>query len=128
MYLGMDRKKFDEDMLEQAKTQVKIQLALEKIAELEGLTASEEEIEEDIKKMAENYGIDVDTIKKIVSEESVAADIKSRKAVEVIAATAKALKPEEKKAGDSDEKKPDEESAEPAPKKSRVKKKAESAE
>jgi trigger factor len=128
MYLGMDRKKFDEDMLEQAKTQVKIQLALEKIAELEGLTASEEEIEEDIKKMAENYGIDVDTIKKIVSEESVAADIKSRKAVEVIAANAKALKPEEKKAGDSDEKKPDEESAEPAPKKSRVKKKAESAE
>lgn len=128
MYLGMDRNKFDEDMLNQAKEQVKVQLALEKIAEIEGITASEDEIEEEIKKMAENYGIDIDTIKKIVAEESVAADIKGRKAVEVIAASAKPIKPEEKKEQEDKEEKPTEEAAKPAPKKTRAKKKAQSAE
>jgi trigger factor len=115
-------------MLNQAKEQVKVQLALEKIAEIEGITASEEEIEEEIKKMAENYGIDIDTIKKIVAEESVAADIKGRKAVEVIAASAKPIKPEEKKEQEDKEEKPTEEAAKPAPKKTRAKKKAQSAE
>ncbi|HZJ78332.1 MAG TPA: trigger factor [Clostridia bacterium] len=98
-YVGMDRAKFEGEMFEQAVTQVKIQLALEKIAEIEKITVSEQEIDDEIAKMAEAYSIDVETVKKVVTADNISSDIKGKKAVDLIAENAKVIKPEaEKKA------------------------------
>jgi len=58
--------------------QVKIRLALEKIAELEGLEASPEDIENEYIKAAESTGRDIESLKETASEESVAREIRMR--------------------------------------------------
>ena len=58
-YTGSDMKTFRATFQESAERQVKIRLALEKIAEVEQLTASEEDIQAEYEKIAQNYGIDL---------------------------------------------------------------------
>ena len=52
-YMGMDRDKFKESMRDNAVKQVKLQLAVEKIAELEKIEATDEEAEAQLKEMAD---------------------------------------------------------------------------
>ena len=59
-YMGMDRDKFKESMRDNAVKQVKLQLAVEKIAELEKIEATDEEAEAQLKEMADMYQLDVD--------------------------------------------------------------------
>ena len=54
-YTGMDPAAFRQTFEEQAKKQVKIRLALEKIVELENIVPSDEDLEEEYKKIAEGY-------------------------------------------------------------------------
>lgn len=69
---------------EQAEKQVKLRLALEKIAELENVEVSDEEAEEEIKKMSETYGMDVDKIKELVSMDDIKRDIAVSKAADIV--------------------------------------------
>ena len=69
---------------EQAEKQVKLRLALEKIAELENVEVSDEEAEEEIKKMSETYGMDVDRIKELVSMDDIKRDIAVSKAADIV--------------------------------------------
>ena len=77
--------------------QVKVMLALEKIAELEGIEVSDDEIEEDYKEAAAHYGMEIEKIKESVQEDTILNDIKMRKAVKVVTdnATVDNSQPEE---------------------------------
>ena len=68
----------------QAESQVKFRLALEKIVELEKIEATEEEIAEQIEKMAKDYGMEADQIKAAVPTEEIAKDLAVGKAIDFI--------------------------------------------
>lgn len=97
MYMGMDKAMFESQMRERAVSDVKIELAVEKIIELEGIEASEEAINEEYTKMSEMYQIEVEKLKGIVPEATVAAEIKKQEAFKVVIDSAKAKKPAAKK-------------------------------
>jgi trigger factor len=83
-YLGIDSKQYDEDMHSQAVQQVKVRLALEKIAELEGIEVSAEDLEAEYAKLAENYKVAVDSVKGFFAEDDIKADIMCEKAIKVV--------------------------------------------
>lgn len=83
-YTGMDADKFKAQFRPQAERQVKLRLALEKIADLEGLKATPEDIEEKYKSFAEQYKMDVEKIKEFVNEKDLALDIAAEKAVDFL--------------------------------------------
>lgn len=97
MYMGMDKAIFESQMRERAVADVKIDLAVEKIIELEGIKASDEAIAEEYNKMAEMYQIDLEKLKELISEETVAAEIAKQEAVKVVIDSAKAKKPAAKR-------------------------------
>ena len=82
---------------EQADRQVKTRLALEKVAELENIAVSDKELDEEYAKMAEQYGMEVDKVKSIVSAEALSGDLKISNALELIKKNAKVKKPAAKK-------------------------------
>ena len=77
-----------EQMRPQAETFVKTRLALEKIAALEGLTASEEEIEAEYARLAEAYQMEADQVKAMIPAESVSEDLVVKAAMELVKANA----------------------------------------
>ena len=98
MYMGMDKAIFESQMRERAVADVKIELAIEKITELEEIKASDEAIAEEYSKMAEMYNLDVEKIKELVPEATVAAEIARQQAIKLVIDSAKAKKPAAKKA------------------------------
>ena len=82
---------------DQADRQVKTRLALEKVAELENIAVSDKELDEEYAKMAEQYGMEVDKVKSIVSAEALSGDLKISNALELIKKNAKVKKPAAKK-------------------------------
>ena len=83
-YTGLDNNAFKAQFRPQAERQVKLRLALDKIAELENLSATPEELEEKYKSFAEQYKVDVEKIKEIVKEKDLSADIAAEKAVDFL--------------------------------------------
>ena len=83
-YLGQTMDQFKEQFMEGAKQQVKSKLALDAIVKAENIEASEEEIEAEINKLAEQYNMEADKIKAAVPTEQLSADITTRKAVDFI--------------------------------------------
>ena len=80
-----------------AEKQVKIRLALEKIAELEALTVTDEEIEGEYTKISEAYNVPVDQVKSMVDAEDIKADMLVANAMKLVkdtAVVAKAAKAE----------------------------------
>ena len=67
-----------------AEKQAKISVTLEKIAEVEGITASDEDIEAEFKSLAEQYELEVDKVKEMVPMDELTGSIKTRKAIKVI--------------------------------------------
>ena len=76
-----------------AEKQAKITVTLEKIVETEGLTVSDEELEEEFKKMAEQYQLELEKIKEMVPVQEITASLTNRKAVKVIVDNAVAVAP-----------------------------------
>lgn len=96
-YMGMDRDKFKASMRDNAVKQVKLQLAVEKIAELEKIEATDEEAEAQLKEMADMYQLDVEQVKKWVNIEDVKKDVVGKKTVDFLVANAKAIVAEKPK-------------------------------
>ena len=93
--MGMTMKEFRDTRREGSLIQVKTSLALEKIAELEGIEASDEEIESEFDKASESMGVNIYDIKSAVSEETIAREIRKRLASKFVIDNAKALNSEE---------------------------------
>ena len=87
-YTGMTLEGMRDQMRPQAETFVKTRLALEKIAELENLTASEEEIEAEYTRLAEAYQMEAEQIKGMIPAESVSEDLRVKAAMELVKANA----------------------------------------
>jgi len=68
-YQGMDEKSFREQFSERAEREVKTQLVIEKIKEVENIDASEEELKEEIKRLAESYKEDPEAFEKRLKDE-----------------------------------------------------------
>jgi len=85
---------FRESTRADSEYQVKISLALDKIAELEGVVVSSEEIEDEYKKIAENLRVEIEKIKETVAEEIVIDDIKRRHALDIVLSNAVEENPE----------------------------------
>ena len=87
-YTGMEMNSFRMTFEEQAKKQVKIRLALEKIVELENISASEEELEAEYAKLAENYQMKTDEIKSVIPASELKMDLAVNKAIDLVKSSA----------------------------------------
>ncbi|MBQ2751286.1 MAG: trigger factor [Oscillospiraceae bacterium] len=87
-YTGETIEKFRDNFRGQAESQVKTRLAMEAIAEAEGIEVTEADVEEEFKSMAEQYGMDIEKIREMVPAKELSGDIACRKAIEVVVANA----------------------------------------
>lgn len=76
-----------------AEKQAKITVTLEKIVEVENITASDEEIEAEFKALAEQYQLELDKVKEMVPMNEITGSLTTRKAVKVITDSAVAVAP-----------------------------------
>ena len=91
--MGGDLKTMREAFRPTAEKQAKISVTLEKIAEVENLTVSEEELEEEFQSMAKQYEMEAAKIKEMVPVEELTESLKTRKAVKIIVDNAIAVAP-----------------------------------
>jgi len=76
-----------------AEKQAKINVTLTKIIEVEGIAASEEEIEAEYNSLAEEHKLELAKVKEMVPAEEIKAGIENRKAVKIIVDSAVAVAP-----------------------------------
>lgn len=91
-YTGMDISKMVEQMKPQAEKRIKTRLVLEKIAETENVEVTEEDINNELEKMASMYKMEVDKLKEYMGDaekESMKKDLAVQKAVDLLVASAK---------------------------------------
>ncbi len=87
-YTGMDVENFRNGFREQAERSVKVRLALEKIAALENLAPTDEEIEAEFQKYADQYSMELDKIKSLIPEASIRGDLAVAQAMDLVKANA----------------------------------------
>lgn len=106
-YTGLDLDALRNQMRPQAERQVKTRLALEKIAALENIVPTEEEINEEYDRIVKAYGIEADKVRELVDEAMVKEDVSVKKAVDFVkekaAVTEKAYDPNEAKADEHED-------------------------
>ena len=95
---GMTMEQFRSVFAPQALRQVKIRLALEKIAELEGMDITEEDLNAEFDKLADNNKMDIAKVKELLAAEDLKADMLCQKANDFVIANAKAVAKAEKAA------------------------------
>ncbi len=86
--MGMDEMTFRSMIRPSASNDVRTQIFLEACAEAEGIVISDEDIENEYTTAAEAYSMDVEELKKAVSTEIIARDLKMRKAADIVAEAA----------------------------------------
>ena len=119
---GMEEEKLLADARVPAEGQVRMDLAVTAIVKAEGLEASDEDVEAEYNKMAAQYGMDVENVKKYLDDAVIKEQIVRAKAVELVAAAAVPVKPEEVKAEEPKAAEPAEEPKPEKPKRTRRKK------
>ena len=90
-FTGMTAEKMMEEMKPQALKRIQTRLVLEKIAEVENIQPTQEEVDEEISKMAEAYKMEADKIKELLGErqmEEMKKDIAVQKAAKLVAEAA----------------------------------------
>ncbi len=103
---NMDEAKFLEDGKEPATRQVRMDLAIAAIIKAENLDVTEEEIEAKYKSMSEQYGMDIEMLKKYLDVPTIRTQLLNEKAIAVVVDNAKAEKPAKAEKAEDGEKKP----------------------
>lgn len=93
---GMNEEQIIMDAKEPATNQVRMDLAIRAIIKAENLEVSDEEVENEMKSVAEKYGMDLDTVKKYLRAEDVKEQVMREKVIKVVADSATAVAPEVK--------------------------------
>lgn len=93
-YTGMDQDSLKATYLDRAESEVKLRLALEKIAELENIEATDEDVDKEIKRLSETYNIPEEQIRNNILED-VISDVKVTKALDFVKENAVAVEKEE---------------------------------
>ena len=88
-YTGLTLDAIRAQLRPQAEKQVKIRLALEKIAVLENVEATEDEVNDEFNRIGATYGVDVEEVKKMIAPEDVKADLLTAKAMALVKENAK---------------------------------------
>ena len=83
-YTGMDMEALRGQFRDKAIHQVKLRLALEKIAELESIEVNDEDIDKAYDDLAKNYGVELDKVRQIVPVDGLRKDVAVEKAVDVV--------------------------------------------
>ncbi len=83
-YMGQDMDTFKASFKEGAEKQVKVSVALAAIMDAENIEVTDEEIDAEIAKIAEQYGMEAEQIKNAIPAEQISEDIKRNKAVDLI--------------------------------------------
>ena len=99
-WMGTSVEDFTKLQLQNAEKTIRQELALAKIAELEGLTVTDEDKDAELQKAADQYGVDLDTVKNFMDADMLTDGILYNKAADLIIANATALPeppPEEEK-------------------------------
>ena len=97
-YIGSSLEAMRAQLRPGAERQVKVRLALEKIASLETLTVSDEELDTEFQKIADAYNIPVERVKALIDAEDLKADVLVGKALQLVRENAKISAPKAKKA------------------------------
>jgi len=83
-YTGLTLESIREQMRPQAEQQVKVRLALEKIASLEAIEVTDEDADKEYTRISEAYNVPVDEVKGMVAIEDIKADLRVAKAMDVV--------------------------------------------
>lgn len=83
-YTGMDLDALRKQMRPQAEKQVKLRLALEKIAALEKIKVTAKDIDGEYKRIADSYQMEVDKVREMIPKESITEDMKVKKAMDLV--------------------------------------------
>ena len=78
-----------------AEKQAKINVTLAKLAEVEAITVSDEDLDAEYASLAEQYSLELDKVKAMVPAEEIKASLETRKAVKVIVDAAVAVAPKQ---------------------------------
>ena len=88
-YTGTTIDQFRANFTEIAKRQVDLRLALEKIAEIENIEVSDEDVEKEYSDMAEQYKMELDKVKAAIPADAVKKDLTIEKALDLVRDAAK---------------------------------------
>lgn len=88
-YMSMDKDAFRKTFEERAEQEVKIRLALEKIAKLENVEIPDEKVDEEIDRLAELYKMTADRVRSYVSPAAIKADLAVAEAAKIVKDSAK---------------------------------------
>lgn len=88
-YTGLTKAQFRANFKDAAKRQVELRLALEKIADLENIEISSDDVEKEYATLAEDYKMDVENVKSAISEKTLITDLKIEKALDFVKDNAK---------------------------------------
>jgi trigger factor len=93
-FTGQTMEAFRENFKNDAQSQISTRLVLEKVAELENITVSEEEVDEELKVIAQQYQMPYEELKESFAayeKETLSSDIKVQKAAKLITDSAKVI-------------------------------------
>ena len=93
-YTNIEEEAFKENLKEDAKRKISVDLTLEKIIEVENIQADEEEIEEEIEKLAKQYGQEAEKMKETIKKthgEYIVDTIKRRKGIAFLVENSKVI-------------------------------------
>lgn len=93
-YTGLDIDSLRGQFRDQAIHQVKLRLALEKIAEIENIQVADEDCDKEFENLAKMYEMEVDKVKEIVPVDGLKKDIAVEKAVDVVRDSANYVAPQ----------------------------------
>lgn len=100
-FTGLDNAKIQEQMRPQALKRIQSRLVLEKIAETENIQISDEKVEEELKKMADMYKMEVEKLTELMGDyekEQIKKDLAVQEAVTLVAEAAKTVEKKEETA------------------------------
>lgn len=89
MYTNMDMAAFRKTFEDQAQKQVKVRLALEKIADLENIEISDAQVDEEINNIAEQYNLTPEKVREVISDSAVRSDLRVSEASKIVKESAK---------------------------------------
>ena len=100
--IGGDLSSLRQSMRPMAEQTVRSDILLSEIARAENLEVTDEEVEEELKKLAEQYQMELDKVKAAVDTAAVKSDLMGRKAAKIITDNAVAVAPTEEKKDDAE--------------------------
>lgn len=100
--IGGDLSSLRQSMRPMAEQTVRSDILLSEIARVENLEVTDEEVEEELKKLAEQYQMELDKVKAAVDTAAVKSDLMGKKAAKIITDNAVAVAPTEEKKDDAE--------------------------